>query len=93
MVKILVSDKLPKEGLAILEAEKDFQVDVKTGLPPEDLKKIIGEYDGIGEAVGGVVISRFGESALRSRWRRSSMATKTVTVSSPLVYSRCSERT
>ena len=47
MIKVLVSDKLPKEGLSILEAEKDFQVDVKTGLPPEELKKIIGEYDGI----------------------------------------------
>ena len=47
MIKVLVSDKLPQEGLAILERESGFQVDVNTGLPPEELKKIIGDYDGI----------------------------------------------
>ncbi|MBP9854252.1 MAG: phosphoglycerate dehydrogenase, partial [Candidatus Omnitrophica bacterium] len=46
-MKILVSDKLAQEGLAILKAEKDFQVDVKTDLKPEELKKIIGGYDAI----------------------------------------------
>lgn len=46
-MKILVSDKLAQEGLAILKAEKDFQVDVKTDLKPEELKKIVGEYDAI----------------------------------------------
>ena len=47
MLKVLVSDKLPDEGLAILTGEEGMQVDVNTGLPPEELKKIIGEYDGI----------------------------------------------
>jgi len=47
MYKVLVADKLPNEGLAILKAEKDMETDVKTGLPPEELRKILGVYDGI----------------------------------------------
>jgi D-3-phosphoglycerate dehydrogenase / 2-oxoglutarate reductase len=46
-MKVLVSDKLPDAGLAILQNEKDIEVDVNTGLPPEELKSIIGQYDGI----------------------------------------------
>ncbi|MFC1809427.1 phosphoglycerate dehydrogenase [Candidatus Omnitrophota bacterium] len=46
-MKVLVSDKLGKKGLDILEACKDFEVDVKTGLSPEELKAIIGTYEGI----------------------------------------------
>ena len=40
MFKILVSDKLSPEGLEILKGRKEFQVDVKTGLKPEELKGI-----------------------------------------------------
>jgi len=47
MFKILVSDKLSDEGLKILRAVKDFQVDVKTELKPEELKDIIGDYDAL----------------------------------------------
>lgn len=47
MLKVLVSDKLPDEGLEILAREADIQVDNKPGLPPEELKAVIGEYDGI----------------------------------------------
>jgi D-3-phosphoglycerate dehydrogenase len=45
--KILVSDKLSEEGLAILKAEPRFTVDVNTKLTPEELKKVIGDYDAI----------------------------------------------
>ena len=45
--KILVSDKLAQEGLDILNAVEGFQVDGKYGLPPEELKKIIGDYDAL----------------------------------------------
>ncbi len=45
MPKVLVSDKLSEQGLAILKAAKNLEVDVKTGLPPEEIKKIIGGYD------------------------------------------------
>jgi D-3-phosphoglycerate dehydrogenase len=46
-MKVLVSDKLAEEGIAILKKEKGLQVDVKTGLSPEELKKIIPAYDGL----------------------------------------------
>jgi D-3-phosphoglycerate dehydrogenase len=45
--RVLVSDPLSKKGLEILEKAKNLRVDVKPGLPPEELKKIISEYDGI----------------------------------------------
>ncbi len=47
MYKILVSDSLSEEGLAVLKANKDFIVDVKTGLKSEELIGIIGEYDAL----------------------------------------------
>ncbi len=46
-MKILVSDPLSEEGLEILKKEKSFQVDVKTKLTPEELKKIIKDYDAL----------------------------------------------
>jgi len=46
-MKILVSDSLSEEGLKILKEVKDFQVDVKTGLKPEDLKEVINDYDAL----------------------------------------------
>ncbi|MCX5688098.1 MAG: phosphoglycerate dehydrogenase [Candidatus Omnitrophica bacterium] len=45
MFKILVSDPLAQEGVDILKKVKEFQVDVKHKLPPEELKKIIKDYD------------------------------------------------
>ncbi|MFH1460691.1 MAG: phosphoglycerate dehydrogenase, partial [Candidatus Omnitrophota bacterium] len=45
-MKILVSDPLSEEGLKILE-ERKIPVDVKTKLTPEELKKIIGDYDAL----------------------------------------------
>jgi len=44
MFKILVSDPLSKEGLKILQEVKEFQVDVKTELKPQELKEIIKDY-------------------------------------------------
>lgn len=46
-MKILVSDKLSEKGLEILKAEKGFEVEMKTGLKPEELKKIIKDYDAL----------------------------------------------
>ena len=43
-MKVLVSDPLGEIGIRMLEEEEGISVDVKTGLPPEELKKIIGEY-------------------------------------------------
>ena len=46
MAKIIVSDKLSPEGVKILE-ESGFAVDCKFGISPDELKQIIGEYQGI----------------------------------------------
>jgi D-3-phosphoglycerate dehydrogenase len=44
-MKVLVADPIAKEGLEILKGKVD--VDVKTGLKPEELIKIIGDYDAL----------------------------------------------
>lgn len=43
-MKVLVSDQLGEIGISMFEQEEGITVDVKTGLSPEELKKIIGEY-------------------------------------------------
>jgi D-3-phosphoglycerate dehydrogenase len=45
MPKVLVSDPIAPEGIAILKQVAD--VDVKTGLPKDELASIIGEYDAL----------------------------------------------
>jgi D-3-phosphoglycerate dehydrogenase len=45
-MKILVTDSLAPEGLAVFQNAGGFEVDVKIGLKPDELKKICGEYDG-----------------------------------------------
>lgn len=51
MFKVLVSDPLAKEGIARLkaavEAGVELEVEIKTGLPKEELLRIIPEYDGL----------------------------------------------
>jgi len=46
-MKVLVSDKLAPEGLEILKKAPGLTVDVKTGMKPEELKAIVGEYDAL----------------------------------------------
>ena len=46
-MKVLVSDKLSPKGVEIFEKAEGIEVEVKTKLPPEELKAIIGEYDGL----------------------------------------------
>jgi len=43
--KVLVSDPIAEEGIAVLK--EVAQVDVQTGLSEQELKEIIGEYDGL----------------------------------------------
>lgn len=45
-MKVLVSDNLSQIGIDILR-NAGLEVDVKTGLSPEELKAIIGDYDGL----------------------------------------------
>ncbi len=46
MPKVLISDALSPRAVEIF-ANKGIEVEVMTGLTPEDLKKIIGKYDGL----------------------------------------------
>lgn len=46
-MKVLVSDNLSPQGVEILQKAQGIEVDIKTGLSPEELSKIIGEYDGL----------------------------------------------
>ena len=45
--KVLVSDKLDKKGVAILEKAEGIAVDVKVGLKPAEQQAIIGDYEGL----------------------------------------------
>jgi len=45
--KVLVTDNISKKGVSILEREDNTEVDIKAGIKPDELKKIIGEYDAI----------------------------------------------
>ena len=47
MIKVLISDKLAKEGLDLLKSMKGVEAVVKTGMKEDELAKVIGEYDGL----------------------------------------------
>ncbi len=47
MKRVLVSDNLSARGIEILRSAEGIEVDVKTGLGPEELKAVIGEYDAL----------------------------------------------
>lgn len=46
-MKVLVSDDLGDVGIQMLKDAEGIEVDVKTGLKPDELKAIIGPYDGL----------------------------------------------
>jgi len=46
-MKVLVSDNLGEIGIKMFEEQDGIDVDVKTGLSPEALAEIIGDYDGL----------------------------------------------
>ena len=46
-MKVLIADKLSEIGIDWLRQQKDVELDIRPGLPPEELAKIIGEYDGV----------------------------------------------
>ena len=45
--RVLVSDPISEKGVDALRSAPDISVDVKTGLTPEELLTIIGEYHGL----------------------------------------------
>ncbi len=46
-MKVLVSDNLGQIGIEMFQKEKNIDVDVNTGLTPDELKAIIPEYDAL----------------------------------------------
>ncbi|MFM7621497.1 MAG: NAD(P)-dependent oxidoreductase, partial [Alphaproteobacteria bacterium] len=46
MPKVLIADKMSPQAAEIFKS-RGIAVDVKTGLSPEELKAIIGQYDGL----------------------------------------------
>jgi D-3-phosphoglycerate dehydrogenase len=46
MPKVLIADKLSPQAMNVFK-QRGVEADVKTGLAPEELIKIIGEYDGL----------------------------------------------
>ncbi len=65
MTKVLVSDPIDQTGIDILS--QVAQVDVRTGLPPEQLKQIIGDYDGLMIRSGTTVTADIIEAATKLR--------------------------
>ena len=46
-MKVLIADKLSSVGIDWLAEQDDVEVEVNAGLPPEELAKIVGGYDGM----------------------------------------------
>ena len=46
-MKVLVSDKMGEAGLDIFRNQDGIELDVNTGLSPEELAEIIGQYDAL----------------------------------------------
>ncbi|MCG3180102.1 MAG: D-3-phosphoglycerate dehydrogenase [Phycisphaerae bacterium] len=65
MPRILVSDKLAEEGLALLRQYPDIELTVKTGLDEDALAAEIGHYDGLiirsGSKVTAKVLAKSGK--------------------------------
>ena len=45
--RVLVSDPISETGVELLNAHPDITADFKTGLAPEELISIIGDYDAL----------------------------------------------
>ena len=47
MFRVLVSDKLSDEGLALLKAEEEIEVEHRPGIDPDELRRIIPDCDAL----------------------------------------------
>jgi len=46
-MKVLIADKLAEAGVEWLKEQEDVEVEVRPGLSPGELAKIVGDYDGM----------------------------------------------
>ncbi|MEM7326967.1 MAG: phosphoglycerate dehydrogenase [Actinomycetota bacterium] len=58
MFKVLISDKLGEDGVAVLKNADDVTVDVRTGMSEDELVDVIGAYDGLVIRSGTQVTAR-----------------------------------
>ena len=65
MTKVLVSDPIDQAGIDILS--QVAQVDVNTGLSPQELEAIIGDYDALMIRSGTTVTASMIEAAKKLR--------------------------
>jgi len=65
MIKVLVSDDLSEQGIEVLRKAQGIEVDVKIGLKPDELKAIIGNYDGLAVRSATKVTKEIVEAATR----------------------------
>ena len=47
MIRVLITDKLAKEGVNLINAEEGAEAVIKTGISEDELASIIGDYDGL----------------------------------------------
>ena len=47
MPKVLISDKMSPKAREIFSNYPDIEADYKVGMTPEELKAVIGDYDGL----------------------------------------------
>jgi D-3-phosphoglycerate dehydrogenase / 2-oxoglutarate reductase len=47
MIRVLITDKLAKEGIDLLNSFEGVETVVKTGISEDELSQIIGQYDGL----------------------------------------------
>ncbi len=46
-MKVLITDGMAQDGLEILEAATELDIDVRKGIPKEELLEIVGDYDAV----------------------------------------------
>ncbi len=68
-MKVLVSDNISPKGVEILK-KAGLEVDVKTGMKPEELKACIGDYGGLVIRSATKVTSEIIEAAVEAQGDR-----------------------
>lgn len=67
MPRVLISDKLADEGLAVLEAAEGIEFNLRPGIDADELRRIIGDYDALIIRSGTKVTADLLEAAERLR--------------------------
>ncbi|MHB8707537.1 MAG: phosphoglycerate dehydrogenase, partial [Desulfuromonadales bacterium] len=66
-MKVIVTDEVSESGLQLLQNDPRFEVDVRLGLPVEELRRLIADYDAIITRSGTQVDRALLENAGRLR--------------------------